>query len=52
LENWLVKAQELLPELQGFLFADHCHDTPMALWIDLFDLLQIAYEEQPLSMMI
>jgi hypothetical protein len=49
LENWLVKAQELFPELQGFLFADHCHDTPVALWIDLDYLLHTAYEEQPVN---
>jgi hypothetical protein len=49
LKNWLVKAQELFPELQGFLFADHCHDTPVALWIDLDYLLHMAYEDQPVN---
>jgi hypothetical protein len=49
LENWLAKAQNSFPELQGFLFEHQFHDTPMALWIDLFDLLQIAYEEQPVN---
>jgi hypothetical protein len=49
LENWLVKAQELFPELQSFLFVDHFHDTPMALWIDLDYLLHTAYEELPVN---
>ncbi|HET9839023.1 MAG TPA: hypothetical protein VFR84_12365 [Candidatus Angelobacter sp.] len=47
MENWLTKAQNSFPELQGFLFEQHFHDTPMALWIDLFDLLQMAYAQQP-----
>ena len=48
-QDWLVKAQALFPELQGFLFENHDHDRPMALWIDLFDLLQMAYEEVPIN---
>lgn len=49
MEDWLAKAQELFPELQGNLFDNHIHDRPMALWIDLFDLLQMAYEEVPIN---
>jgi hypothetical protein len=49
LENWLVKAQDLFPELQDFLFADHFHDTPVALWTDLDYLLHTAYEELPVN---
>jgi hypothetical protein len=49
LENWLIKAQELFPELQSFLLVDHFHETPMALWIDLDYLLHTAYEELPVN---
>ena len=37
------------PELQGFSFEHHCHDTPVALWIDLFSLFTGAYENSPVN---
>ena len=49
MENWLTKAEAMFPELQGFLFSHQFRDTPLALWIDLFDLLETAYQEQPVN---
>jgi hypothetical protein len=47
LEDWLSKALDMFPELQGILFEGHDQDNPTSLWIDLYSLLQSAYEEVP-----
>ncbi len=46
-EDWLSKALDIFPELQGELFLHHDQDSPSSLWIDLFSLLHFAYEEDP-----
>jgi len=45
--DWLSKAQGLFPELESFLFQPQFYDSPNALWIDLFYLLQTAYDAEP-----
>ncbi|MGZ4859868.1 MAG: hypothetical protein ACXV8M_09960 [Candidatus Angelobacter sp.] len=47
MEDWLSKALDMFPELQGFLFEGHDHDTPISLWIDVSSLLDMAYDEVP-----
>ena len=47
MEDWLSKALDAFPELQGFLFEGHDQDNPTSLWIDLFSLLQSAYDKVP-----
>jgi hypothetical protein len=49
LEDWLSKALDMVPELQGFLFEGHDFDNPISLWIDLFSLLMKAYRETPID---
>jgi hypothetical protein len=47
MDEWLAKAWDLFPELEGHLFNHHSHDTPVDLWIDLDNLLGMAYDETP-----
>jgi hypothetical protein len=47
MEEWLLKAQKLFPELQSWIFEPQ--DNPMSLWIDLWYLLTRAYQEDPIN---
>ena len=49
MEDWLTKARELFPELQGWIFQGHFYNSPGDIWIDLFSLLSSAYETHPLN---
>lgn len=49
MEDWLRKARELFPELQGWRFEGHDYSSPVDLWIDLVYLLSTAYLEQQVN---
>jgi hypothetical protein len=46
MENWRAKALEQFPELQDLIEEQ---SGIVALWIELYDALEAAYEEQPLN---
>jgi len=49
LEDWLSKALESFPELQDEIFQNRDYSNPSDLWIDLFAMVCMAYDEQPVN---
>ena len=46
MEDWRAKALLYFPDLQELI---HNQFSPMGLWIELWFVLEIAYEEQPID---
>jgi hypothetical protein len=46
LENWRTKALEYFPDLRELIDQE---SSPLSLWIELYHVLVIAYDQQPIN---